>query len=136
MRPSIQIVTRERLQNDHMLREKVWPSSASSPTPGPATMPPPATPWAPLVVLRCASPVVSVLRLIILVPSARRGTLSAAATTHPAVATQLVAVVDALLLGEGESLPTLVEVAQAGVDLAIKDTPWMSERKKESRVEK
>lgn len=39
--------------------------------------------------------------------------------THPAVAAQLVAVVEALLLGQGEALPPLVEVAQSGVDLAL-----------------
>lgn len=38
---------------------------------------------------------------------------------NPAVAAQLVAVVDALLLGQREALPWLVEITQPGVDLAV-----------------
>lgn len=45
---------------------------------------------------------------------------SAVVATHPAVAAQLVAVVDALLLGQREALPWLVEITQPGVDLAVK----------------
>lgn len=40
-------------------------------------------------------------------------------STHPAVAAQLVAVVEAFLLGQREALPSLVEVAQPCVDLVI-----------------
>lgn len=40
-------------------------------------------------------------------------------STHPAVAAQLVAMVEAFLLGQREALPPLVEVAQPGVDLVI-----------------
>ncbi|CAB1333753.1 unnamed protein product, partial [Coregonus sp. 'balchen'] len=42
---------------------------------------------------------------------------SAVVATHPAVAAQLVAVVDALLLGQREALPWLVEIAQPGMSL-------------------
>jgi len=49
--------------------------------------------------------------------------------THPAVAAQLVAVVDALLLGQREALPPLVEVAQARVDLAIVHPTCSREKK-------
>lgn len=49
--------------------------------------------------------------------------------THPAVAAQLVAVVDALLLGQREVLPPLVEVAQARVDLAIVHPTCSREKK-------
>ena len=44
--------------------------------------------------------------------------------THPAVAAQLVAMVDAFLLGQWEALPPLVEVAQTRVDLAIVHSTW------------
>lgn len=40
-------------------------------------------------------------------------------STHPAVAAQLVAVVEAFLLGQREPLPSLIEVAQPCVDLVI-----------------
>lgn len=40
-------------------------------------------------------------------------------STHPAVTAQLVAMVEAFLLGQREALPPLVEVAQPGVDLVI-----------------
>lgn len=45
-------------------------------------------------------------------------------STHPAVAAQLVAVVDAFLLGQRETLPPLVEVAQPRVDLAVVHSTW------------
>lgn len=53
--------------------------------------------------------------LIFLVPAGWRLLVS----THPAVAAQLVAMVEAFLLGQREALPPLVEVAQPCVDLVI-----------------
>lgn len=46
--------------------------------------------------------------------------------THPAVAAQLVAMVEALLLREREALPPLVDVAQPRVDLVVVDSAWKS----------
>lgn len=40
-------------------------------------------------------------------------------STHPAIAAQLVAMVEAFLLGQRESFPPLVEVAQPCVHLII-----------------
>lgn len=42
--------------------------------------------------------------------------------THPAVAAQLVAMVDAFLLRQREALPPLVQVAQPRVNLAVVDS--------------
>lgn len=44
-------------------------------------------------------------------------------STHPAVAAQLVSMIDALLLSQREAFPLLVEVAQTGVDLPVVHSP-------------
>lgn len=59
------------------------------------------------------SPATSSLALLVL---AER---SLVLSTHPAVAAQLVAMVEAFLLGQREALPPLVEVAQPRVDPAL-----------------
>lgn len=45
-------------------------------------------------------------------------------STHPAVAAQLVAMVEAFLLRKREALPPLVEVAQPRVDLVVVYSAW------------
>lgn len=45
-------------------------------------------------------------------------------STHPAVAAQLVAMVEAFLLRQREALPPLVEVAQPRVDLVVVYSAW------------
>lgn len=54
--------------------------------------------------------------------------------THPALAAQLVAVVDALLLRQRESLPPLVEVTEASIEPALKHTACVRRKHRVSRT--
>lgn len=91
----------------------VLPASALASAPAPAPLSGSYSSILALLLLGCFSFLIH-SHLIHILPG------SAVVATHPAVAAQLVAVVDALLLGQREALPWLVEITQPGVDLAVK----------------
>lgn len=90
----------------------VLPASALASAPAPAPLSGSYSSILALLLLGCFSFLIH-SHLIHILPG------SAVVATHPAVAAQLVAVVDALLLGQREALPWLVEITQPGVDLAV-----------------